>query len=165
MGTATWPGFLLTYLIGQFACIEMTAACIVANAPMLYRLIVEKSQKMQSSAQTSRSSGNESPGYWFSVNRSVRRTRQPIENDEFEFTGLREAPMAVGLDSGKNTSSVDVQMWEADEGHVQEEPSWEWGTDAATTVAGSDHVESVRAREVGSHEQERHQLADHAVST
>lgn len=96
----------------------MAAACGVANAPVLYRLIVDGSQKIQSSVQTRSSSEGEAvPGYWFSVNRTSRRTRQPTENDELEFTGLREAPMAVG----KNPSEVDVGTWEAEDNR-----SWEW---------------------------------------
>lgn len=96
----------------------MAAACGVANAPVLYRLIVDGSQKTQSSVQTRSSSGGEAtPGYWFSANRNSRRTRQATENDELEFTGLREAPMAVG----KNPSEVDVGTWEA-----EDDRSWEW---------------------------------------
>lgn len=95
----------------------MAAACGVANAPVLYRLIVDGSQKIQSSVQTRSSSRGEVPGYWFSVNRTSRRTRQPTENDELEFTGLREAPMAVG----KNPSEVDIGIWEAEDNR-----SWEW---------------------------------------
>lgn len=102
----------------QFASIEMAAACGVANAPVLYRLIVDGSQKMHSSVQTRSSAGGaEAPRYWFSVNRTSRRTREATENDELEFTGLREAPMAVG----KNPSEVDVGAWEA-----EDDRSWEW---------------------------------------
>lgn len=150
--------FLLTR--PQFASIEMAAACGVANAPVLYRLIVDRSQKIHSSVQT-RSSTNEAPGYWFSANRESRRTRQATENDELEFTGLRESPMAVGSDSRKNPSSVDVSMWDAEDDHSQEERSWEWRAhDHAGTVVELDSVESIyRIGDGGSHDQEQHQPA------
>lgn len=163
-GHLAWLFLYLLLTPSQFASIEMAAACGVANAPVLYRLIMDGSQKIHSSVQT-RSSSNEAPGYWFSINRNSRRGRQSPENDELEITGLREAPMAVGLASRKNPSSVEVGIWEAEDNRLQEERSWEWRAhDHAGTMVELDPVERVHlAGDDGRYDQEQHQPAGLAV--
>lgn len=70
----------------------MLAACCVANAPVLYRLIVDQSHKIASGQ--SRTSFSRGRGFWFSVNREERRGRAEI--DEIEFAGLEETVVEGG---------------------------------------------------------------------